>query len=88
MEFEWDEEKRLKMLDKHGIDFWRATALWDGNHVVLEARIGDEYRQKVVGFLDGWWVVVVFTRRGEKLHLVTARRAREDEKRAYRSVYN
>jgi uncharacterized DUF497 family protein len=88
MEFEWDESKRQKVLEKHGIDFWRATALWDGNHVVLEARIGTEFRQKAVGFLDGWWVVVVFTRRGDKLRLVTARRARENEKRAYRSVYN
>lgn len=88
MEFEWDEDKRRKVLEKHGIDFWRATALWDGNHVIMEARFQNESREKAIGFLDGWWVVVVFTRRGDRLRFVTARRARENEKRAYRSVYN
>lgn len=88
MEFEWDEAKRQAVLEKHGIDFWRATAIWDMDHVILEAQFQGERREKAVGFLDGWWVVVVFTRRGERLRLVTARRAREDEKRAYRFVFD
>lgn len=88
MEFEWDEAKRLAVLEKHGIDFWRATAIWDVNHVIFDARHQGERRQMAVGFLDGWWIAVIFTWRGERLRLVTARRARENEKRAYRSVYN
>ena len=88
MEFEWDESERLAVLQKHGIDFWRATAIWDVDHVILDARYQDERREIAVGFLDGWWIAVVFTRRGDPTRLVTARRARENEKRAYRSVFN
>lgn len=88
MEFEWDESKRLAVLQKHGIDLWRATAIWDADHVILDARYQGERREMAVGFLDGWWIAVVFTRRGDRTRLVTARRARENEKRAYRSVFN
>ena len=42
MEFEWDEAKRLKVLEKHGIDFWRATELFEINHVILPARSEQE----------------------------------------------
>ena len=69
MEFEWDESKRLAVLEKHGIDFWRATAIWDVNHVILDARHQGERREMAVGFLDGWWIAVIFMRRGERLRL-------------------
>jgi uncharacterized DUF497 family protein len=29
MEFEWDEDKRLANLDKHGVDFLDACGIWD-----------------------------------------------------------
>ncbi len=29
MEFEWDENKRLKTLEQRGIDFWDAVLIWD-----------------------------------------------------------
>ena len=29
MEFEWDHEKSLRNLDKHGIDFQKAKGLWN-----------------------------------------------------------
>jgi uncharacterized DUF497 family protein len=29
MEFEWDEDKRLANLEKHGIDFAIVSALWN-----------------------------------------------------------
>ena len=34
MEFEWDDEKRLNNLAKHGFDFQRAAELFDGRPVV------------------------------------------------------
>ena len=88
MEFEWDEDKRLKVLEKHGIDFWRATELFEIDHIILPARSEIELRWTAVGFLSGSWVAVIFTQRGDRVRLVTARRARLNEQRAYRSVYN
>jgi len=29
MEFEWDENKRIKTLEQRGIDFWDAVLIWD-----------------------------------------------------------
>ena len=29
MEFEWDENKRLKTLEERGVDFWDAVLIWD-----------------------------------------------------------
>ena len=33
MEFEWDEDKRRLNLEKHGIDFEDAIAIWEGDVV-------------------------------------------------------
>ena len=88
MEFEWDEDKRQKVLEKHGIDFWRVTELFETCHVILPARSDTEQRWTAVGRIQATWVAVIFTQRGEKLRLITARGARKNERRAYRSVYN
>lgn len=88
MEFEWDEDKRRKVLEKHGIDFQRAARLLMEDHVILPARSEAERRHIAVGFIDGGWLAVVYTWRGETCRIITARKARENERRAYRSVYH
>ena len=88
MEFEWDEAKRLAVLEKHGIDFAKAARVFLTDHVVLPAHSEIEARFAAVGYLDGEWFTVIFTFRGEARRLITARKARENERRAYRSVHN
>lgn len=34
MDFEWDEEKRLKNIEKHGIDFLDVDILFGNPHLV------------------------------------------------------
>ncbi len=36
IEFEWDEQKRLSNLEKHGIDFIRACQIFDGYTVEFD----------------------------------------------------
>ena len=31
MDFEWDETKRLRILEERGLDFWDARYLFDGS---------------------------------------------------------
>lgn len=88
MEFEWDEDKRLKVLEKHGIDFNKAGQIFQIRHIILAAKSEVEPRFIVVGFLNDEWIAVVFTYRGKACRLITARKARENERRAYRSVHN
>lgn len=88
MEFEWDEVKRLAVLEKHGIDFVDLDGFFDGDVLYMEASSKAEPREKAIGWTGSLWIAVIFTRRSGKIRLITARRARENERRAYRSVFH
>lgn len=87
MEFEWDEEKRAATIAKHGIDFVAAARLIEGDHIVLDGVDRGERRMLAIGLYREKLVVVVFTMRGERVRIITARRARANEERAYRAVF-
>ncbi len=88
MEFEWDEAKRRGNLAKHGVDFVDMEVFFDGRPVITGvSRYPDEPRLVTTGVLDGRFYTVVWTRRGEAIRLISARRARDAEQRAYRSLY-
>jgi uncharacterized protein len=84
--FEWDEAKRLATLEKHGIDFVRAAEVFSTPHVVLPGRSDIETRQVAVGEVGGKIIAVVFTMRGEVRRLISARRARANERENYRAL--
>ena len=44
MDFEWDEDKRLSNVRKHGIDFERAKEIWQGD--VLETASTPEHHSE------------------------------------------
>ena len=88
MEFEWDEKKRLVVLAKHRLDFADALLVFGGPHVILAARSEVEAREIAVGLLGERMVAIVFTRRGDRIRLITARGARENEQREYREIHS
>ncbi|WP_423186521.1 BrnT family toxin [Alishewanella sp. d11] len=52
--FEFDNEKSLINLEKHGIDFIDAQLLWGDPYLIeIEARSTDEARSLGVGSIDG-----------------------------------
>lgn len=85
MSFEWDEDKRLQNFHKHGIDFVDAKEIWSKYHVEIPSgQIAQgEVRRLAIGELRGRIVTVVFTWRGEVRRLISARNARQKEKKAY-----
>ncbi len=86
--FEWDERKRQLNLDKHGLDFLRATELFDGRPILsVPARNSAEDRFLSVGELEGRLIAVVWMRRGETMRLISARPARLSERRAYKTAF-
>lgn len=87
MEFEWDEKKRIATIEKHAIDFMDASEIFSGLHVKITAHSVFEPREIAIGLVDEKLVAAIFTKRGERFRLITARRARENERRAYRAVY-
>lgn len=87
LSFEWDEAKRRATIEKHDIDFRDAALIFGDRHIVMRARSDTEERYRAIGLVNGAFTTVVFTMRGEVVRLVTARRARHDEIRAYRAIH-
>ncbi|GGM08058.1 BrnT family toxin [Pseudooceanicola nanhaiensis] len=83
--FEWDEDKRRLVLGKHGFDLADAGSLFGRRHMIIAARSDVEVRFIALGILDDVEVAVVYTHRGKKIRLITARRMRRNEERAYRA---
>ncbi len=88
MEFEWDEAKRRSNLVKHGIDFLDVRRLFDGRPVVTDrSSHPDEDRYLTTGTIDGRFVTAIWTRRNNAIRIISARRARDAETRAYRALH-
>ena len=84
MDFEFDPAKSAANLTKHGIDFQTAQALWSDPHrLEIPARSMDEPRTQVVGRIgDSVWSAFI-TQRGDRIRIISVRRARDGEKAAY-----
>jgi uncharacterized DUF497 family protein len=84
----WDESKRLSNIAKHDIDFILAGSLFDGRPVfTVRSTYVDEERWLTTGLIEGDLITIVWTERGGARRLISARRARDAEKRAYRELH-
>ncbi|HEX9094381.1 MAG TPA: BrnT family toxin [Coriobacteriia bacterium] len=82
--FEFDETKSAANKHKHGIDFVEAQQLWaDPKWVQLRARSTDEDRFMVIGVIGERHWTAFITMRGERIRLISVRRAREQEVLTY-----
>jgi uncharacterized DUF497 family protein len=87
-EFEWDENKRRTNLQKHGLDFIGAKAIFDGPHIKIAGKtVGAELRQIAIGRMGGRTITVVYTMRGPIIRLISMRRARHEERGYYEALY-
>ncbi len=87
-DYEWDEDKRLLNIEKHGIDFVDATELFEQEHIYsYPSPRNDEERWVTVGLLGQQYVAVVWTQRSETIRVISARSARDAEKRQYRALF-
>ena len=68
-EFEWDEDKRLSTIDKHGLDFLRIRQLFDGRPTFSSVTTRDgEQRIITTGELADRLYTVIWTERVGKIH--------------------
>ncbi|MEZ2142377.1 BrnT family toxin [Bradyrhizobium sp. DN5] len=81
---EWDEDKKNSNLVKHGIDFEDAIEVFDRPLLRRSDRHNEE-RWLAIGILEERLIAVAFTRRANILRIISARRARKNEERAYRN---
>lgn len=85
MDFEWDEAKATSNLKKHGVDFADAVGVFD-DPLALSMPDDSPDEQRFVGLgADGLGrvLVVVYTLRGYKVRIISARRATPSERKRY-----
>ncbi len=85
MEFEWDRKKAESNLKKHGVDFADAAlVLFDELAVTISDDNEAEGRFITIGAeAIGRTLVVICTWRGDRIRLISARRATSQERRKY-----
>ena len=85
LQFEWDENKRLNNIRKHGIDFVDAVIIFENDNVIIEDdRFNyNEQRFIALGLLQGWVIVIVYTEREDIIRIISARKATKYEQRTY-----
>jgi len=83
--FEWDEIKRQTNIRKHGIDFVDVPTVFDGVTVTIEDTRYNygETRFITLGLLKSHVIVVVHTERGERIRIISARKATRYESELY-----
>ena len=82
---EWDSRKATANLKKHGVDFAdAATALHDERAITVRDKEAAEERYVTIG-MDalGRVLVVVYTWRGDRPRLISARQAKRQEREQY-----
>jgi hypothetical protein len=86
VEFEWDENKARSNLDKHGVAFEEAAeAFFDPFYQTGDASAdGDEQRDFLIGYsLSPRLLLVIYTARGERTRIISARPATRVERKLY-----
>jgi len=83
-EFEWDEFKRAQNVGKHGIDLLLGIYLFDGRPTISypSPRNGED-RTVTIGWIEAFLLALILTERDDAIRLISLRRARDAERRAY-----
>ena len=86
--FEWDEAKRRANLAKHKLDFVDARLLFDGR-ATITAKSDHPFEAQFVttAMIDGKFYTIVWTWRDDSRRIISLRRARNGEERAYRQAH-
>jgi uncharacterized DUF497 family protein len=85
MSLEWDPKKAVANVDKHGVRFADAVSVLEDDRAVTVADDSSEEPRWVTIGLDsmGRALVVVYTWRGERVRIISARPATARERRQY-----
>jgi uncharacterized protein len=84
--YEWDDDKASANLEKHGIAFEDAVVIFGSAVFEVCSITHGEVRIAATGVLAGELeITVVYTVRGTRYRIISARRARTSERQAYRA---
>jgi len=85
LEFGWDEDKARRNVEKHGVTFEEAAeAFFDPFYQTGDASVNDELRDFILGYsLAQRLLLVIYTERGERTRIISARPATRAERKLY-----
>jgi uncharacterized DUF497 family protein len=85
MKFEWDENKRLANIRKHGFDFTDVATVFDSDTVTVEDDRYNYGEQRFVtfGLFQGRIISVVHTENDDLVRIISARKASKYEQQIY-----
>lgn len=78
MKFEWDENKNISNLEKHGLDFNQAKEVFNDKNKLETIDNREDYgeeRKKIIGKAMDLLLSVIYTMRGKAVRLISARAA-------------
>ncbi len=84
--FEWDNRKAASNWRSHGVTFDQAVrAISDPFAIewIDDREVYDEERINLLGLCDGVILHVTYAERGERIRIISARRAERDEQNHY-----
>jgi uncharacterized protein len=85
--YEWDERKRLANIEKHDIDFFDVHYVLEGIYLSMPAGNTTEPRFRAIGPLNDILMTIIYTIRGDAIRVISARRARRNERREYQKLH-
>lgn len=89
VEFEWDEDKATNNIQKHGVTFEEAVEVFfDPFYQTGDASVDDdEQRDFIIGYTFAQRLLLaVFTERGQRTRIISARPATRAERKLYEEV--
>ena len=87
MKFEWDENKNLVNIQKHGVDFNNVPEIFNGPMIInIDDRIDyGEERYIGIGFLRDIIAVVIFVEKDDVIiRIISARKANKNESKIFK----
>ena len=90
MKFEWDNNKNDLNIKHHGIDFHDATLIFE-HPMLIKIDTRKDYGEKRLvglGLLYEAVVVIVFTKRGNAIRIISIRRANKNERKIYKEKFS
>ncbi|MCP5061478.1 MAG: BrnT family toxin [Ignavibacteriae bacterium] len=86
MRFEWDENKNEVNIKKHSIAFEDAAKVFFNKRIVKPSNRKNEKLFITIGEVNNHIVTIAYTLRDNKIRIISARKARENEEKEYYSI--
>jgi len=85
MSLEWDNNNNKINIDKHGIDFFDTHKIFQ-NPIITKVDNRTDYQERRwigIGKLEQVIVVLVYTKRGKNIRIISIRKANKIERKIY-----